>query len=69
MGNHGCSAVDVAERLPQQHCQFAIPGGCINSVISRQQGYLVKQAIKVADMTVRAAVFNTQTWKTLPNDE
>lgn len=29
MGDHGGSAVDVAKGLPQQHCQFAFPGGYI----------------------------------------
>ena len=27
VGDHGRSAVDVAKGLPQQHCQFAVPGG------------------------------------------
>lgn len=34
MGDHGGSAVDVAKGLPQQHCQFAVPKGCIYTVIS-----------------------------------
>lgn len=29
MGDHGGSAVDVAKGLPQQHCQFVVPTGCI----------------------------------------
>lgn len=36
MGNHSCSAVDVAKGLPQQHCQFAVSTGSIYIVISKQ---------------------------------
>lgn len=36
MGNHCSSAVDVAEGFSQQHCQFAVPLGYINIVISTQ---------------------------------
>lgn len=46
MGDHGCSAVDVAKGLPQQHCQFAVPNGCTYIVISKQHSIIYKIATK-----------------------
>lgn len=40
MGDHGGSAVDVSQRLPQQHCQFAVPVEHIYTVISKGHGRL-----------------------------
>lgn len=34
MGDHGGSAVNVAKGLPQQHCQFAVPTGCITLLLT-----------------------------------
>lgn len=43
MGDHGGSAVDVAEGLPQQHCQFAVPAGHIYIVISKRHSNIKKK--------------------------
>lgn len=43
VGDHGGSAVDVAEGLPQQHCQFAVPAGHIYIVISKRHSNIFKK--------------------------
>lgn len=40
MGDHGGSAVDVSQRLSQQHCQFAVPVEHIYIVFSKGHGRL-----------------------------
>lgn len=55
MGDHGGSAVDVAKGLPQQHCQFAVPTGCIYIVISKWHG----NTKKVADVIPGGAILNS----------
>lgn len=58
MGDHGGSAVDVAKGLPQQHCQFAVPAGCIHIAVSKQHSNISQMTMKAADTVPGGAILN-----------